>query len=461
MEVARKSTSYAVKLFLTIAIPICIVLIPTGEMFTSQIKLFLACTMFGILMFIFEQIDTTVAALFLTLSYIVFQVAPVSVVFKPWTTELTWTAVGCLIFISVAFDTNIFKRISYNIIAKIGTSYMGIIMSCGLMAIIIRVLMGCTGGCVPAALIAIGLCEACNLKQNKQAAGIIIATLVAVGNSDYFVYSPDYFALLAANMRAAIPSLDVNHFIIFKHNWMFLPCIFLFLFIVAKICGRNSAPIDRQIFIKMRDDLPPMDAREKKLLVAMLAILLYCFTIQFHHLSLIYAFLFIPLALFLPGINVGNTEHIKKTNYTFLFFFTGCQAIGVVGAYVGIAQYVSYFAAPYLVNMNAYVFTGAIWMFTFIMNFVMTPVAEMSAFALPIAQMCLDMNINPYPVMYAFFDGISNFVFPYESAFPLLFYSMGYIRLKDWMLLFGIKAVVDFLWLISVAFLWWHTIGLL
>lgn len=461
VAISEKKPSYIIKLALTVLIPIIICLIPVGELFTAQIKVFIACTLFGILMFVFEQVNTTVAAILLCMSYYVFGVAPLNVIFSTWTENFIWTAMGVLLLVSIANDTHLFRRLAYKILVILGNGYGGIMLSVGIIAVLIRLLLGATSAIVPVILIAISICHACGFKRDKYSAGIVMGALVTVGNMDYFIYSPDYFALLANNFAKVIPSMQLNHVIMLKYNWTFFVGIIVLLFIVCKICGRGCKHISRDEFKELQKQLPPMDAREKKLLVALVFILVYCFTINLHHQPMIYAFLLVPLFLCLPIVNVGTAENVKNTNFPFLFFITGCQAIGVVGNYAGIAQFVSTIVTPHVSGMSMSVFVASIWWFTFLMNFLMTPLAEMSAFAVPVAQICVDMGFNPYPVMYSFFNGITNIVLPYESAFPLLVYGFGYVRMKDWAIFCSAKALFDFVWLVTIAQLYWNVIGLM
>ncbi len=111
--------------------------------------------------------------------------------------------------------------------------------------------------------------------------------------------------------------------------------------------------------------------------------------------------------------------------------------------------------------MGQTTFLVIVWMFAFIMNFLMTPAAEMNAFTVPLAQIVTDMGYAAYPTMYTFFNGISNFVLPYESAWPLFVYSLGLIPMKDFVKVYSCKAILDFVWLITAGFAFWSFIGLM
>ena len=83
----------------------------------------------------------------------------------------------------------------------------------------------------------------------------------------------------------------------------------------------------------------------------------------------------------------------------------------------------------------------------------MTPAAEMNAFGGPLAQIASDMGYAVYPTMYTFFNGVSNFVLPYESAWPLFVYSLGLIPMKDFV------KVLSYRWVLVLA-VNWNNVGL-
>lgn len=60
----------------TLALPIIILLIPTTEAFTSDIRTFFAITLMGIAMFCFDEMDNAIAGILMMLLYIMTGIAP-------------------------------------------------------------------------------------------------------------------------------------------------------------------------------------------------------------------------------------------------------------------------------------------------------------------------------------------------------------------------------------------------
>ncbi len=102
-----------------------------------------------------------------------------------------------------------------------------------------------------------------------------------------------------------------------------------------------------------------------------------------------------------------------------------------------------------------------VWSIATGFNFLLTPYAEMATLTVPIVQITTDMGINPYPVILAFYQGLDQVVMPYES-FPYLYlFSFGIVAMKDFMKFFGIKLVLNLIYILCLAVPYWMVIGLL
>ena len=172
-------------------------------------------------------------------------------------------------------------------------------------------------------------------------------------------------------------------------------------------------------------------------------------------------FLLLPLICFLPGINLGQTQDIERVNFKFLFFITGCMAIGTVANGLGIGALISNMLLPYLSTLSTVSLVSMVWLLAVLVNFLLTPLAAMAAFGVPLAQIAADLGLNPLPVMYAFFQGLDQVIFPYEYALYLVPFSFGMVRLNDFMKAFAMKMGVAFIYLLLIGVPFWKLIGLL
>ena len=109
----------------TLALPIIILLIPTTEAFTTEIRTFFAITLMGIAMFCFDEMDNAIAGILMMLLYIMTGVAPSGTVFSAWTNDIPWYILATLLLVNILEDTTILKRIAYHCIIAAGGAVHG------------------------------------------------------------------------------------------------------------------------------------------------------------------------------------------------------------------------------------------------------------------------------------------------------------------------------------------------
>ena len=80
----KMSTNTIIKWVIAFIIPIILLLLPPGEILTKEIYIFLAITLFAILLIAFELTDSLVVGIILFTGYYVSGIAPAATVFAPW-----------------------------------------------------------------------------------------------------------------------------------------------------------------------------------------------------------------------------------------------------------------------------------------------------------------------------------------------------------------------------------------
>lgn len=453
-----KSTK--IKWLISIILPISICFIPVNDIFTVPIRSFIAVTLFGILLFGFELVETMVGALILMFGYVIAQVAPIATVMTPWTQDLPWMMLGSLLLVVIVQKTTLLNRIAYFCVIKTGGTYTGIIMGLITIGIIVSLLVPASTAVIGLFVIAFSLVKALDLGVSKASAGIMLATAMGFMDAYYFVYSPTYIALLYNAVQAVVP-VEPNYVTFFTDNAIFLVGLYIKGFILAKITKPKQAINGKQYFIEEQSKLATMTINEKKILGVLLALVAYLLTYSLHHQSMLYGFIIAPLVLYLPGFKIGTKADIASIDYATVFFIAACMSIGSAATYVGVGEAFSSIVYPLLQNAGQTTFFAILWVIIVIFNFLMTPAAEMATFGVPFAQICLDCGINVYPMMYTFFQGGSNLLLPYEAAMWLVVYSFGVIKLKDFVSIMGVKMIFDFLFLMTAGLAYWRLIGLL
>ncbi len=110
-------------------------------------------------------------------------------------------------------------------------------------------------------------------------------------------------------------------------------------------------------------------------------------------------------------------------------------------------------ASPTFVVMLVYVINV-------ILNFLLTPMAIMAGFTTTYLQIAGALGINPYVVYSIINLGCDQILFPYEYALYMLYFSFGFISIKDFVKYFGAKMVLCAVLLFIIIIPFWKFTGL-
>ncbi len=159
------STSYLIKWIISIAITVIIFLVPETEVFTYEVKGFLAITTLSMLMMAMELAHNIVPALLLQIGYYVLKIAPIETVFSAWQNQIPWLVLGSFIIAAIMEQTGLSKRIAYYCMLKakgrfsalmFASLIAGVIISAFVSASLARTAMLCA--------LMVSLCQAMDYK---------------------------------------------------------------------------------------------------------------------------------------------------------------------------------------------------------------------------------------------------------------------------------------------------------
>lgn len=443
-----------------VLLPLTAALVPCGAAYTVEIKKFLVVTLCAIAMFATEAIDNTIASLLLMIFYVIVGIAPFSTAFAAWTQELPWMMIGSFVVVAVIQRTTILKRIAYWCVLRTGGTYKGLLMGMVALGMITCTLIPSTSAAVIVAAITYGICESLHLGRSREAAGIMLAGQLGFMESYLFVYSPTFISVIFSTIHDTFP-VDMDYLTYLKHNAVFIPYVFLVGFLMTKMIRPAQPVFDRGIFRERLRELGPMQTEEKKTLTVLLLLVAYLLTYQWHGFPMIYGFLIAPALLYAPGIRVGRKEDLQQVNYGAVIFIAACMSIGTVATSIGLGDVIVDTLTPALQGMSPVLFLGIIWLIVVALNFLMTPVAEMTALGVPLTKICMRMGITPLVMCYTVFQGGSQLLLPYEVTMWLVAFGFGNVPMKDFIKICGMKMLVCFVYLMTVGMLYWKLIGLL
>lgn len=447
-----------IKWAFTLGLPLIIMLIPSNEIFTIQMKLFFASTLMGILCFAFEVVPQTTVALILPLFWVFFNVAPPAIVFQPWTQYIPWMMLSGLLMANVLESTGLLSRVAYLAILKTGATYTGILIGLAITGFLATMFVGSV--VVPMAALTYGICVALNLKMCKESAGIMLVGAMAclLPNMAKFT-APVLMMGIGESITGPLPLLG------FFESWYVnapLILFFIVMVIIAIFLFKPDQPISgKEYFQAKLDAQGKMTKNEWKTTLVISFFFIFIMTEQIHHMSITWGMALIPLLMIVPGIGAGTQKDIQRVNYGFILFITACMGIGSVAGSLGIGKIIVEIVMPLLTGKGFYTFFIIEWVLLVLCNFVMTPLAMEAAFTIPFATIGASLDLNPMAVYYFMVSSVDQIIMPYEYALYLVSFAFGIIRLTDFMKLMSIKMAVNLIIAFAILLPWWKFIGFL
>ena len=449
----------AVKWAVTLGFPIVLLLIPCNDVYTLSMKLFLALTLAAILMFAFENLNQTVVSLLLPFLYVVLQIAPANVALSPWTQTVPWMMISGLILANVLQSIGLLKRVAYKCIVLTGASYTGIILGIGITGLVLN-LMTPSQALVPLATLAYGICMALDYKKSPQAAGIMLAAAMASQIPTNFLLNPNVLIIYGIGGEVAGFNSTTWPLYLF-HNWPNFVYYVVLLLVIARIFRPKERLNRKAYFVEEYQKLGKMSKDEKKGLVVCAVLFLLLLTQSLHKVDAAYVFILTPLLAFIPGINIGKADDIRKANFPFIIFVVACMSIGSVAASLGFGTLVSNTVMPMLTGKSVTLILGLVWLLVVLVNFLLTPLAIQSTFTVPLTQIALSVGINPEAMWMTILHGSDQIILPYEYPLYMLFFSYGLMSMKDFSKFFSVKMVINLLFLLLFFIPYWNLIGFL
>ena len=453
--------SYLMKWIVTFAVPLLIWLIPTNEVFSSDLRLFLVITVFVILMVAFEFFNLYIPAMLLPLLYIMTGLATTQVAFSGFASDTAIIVFGSLLFANVLDSSGLLKRVAYWCILKTGGSFVGILYGIVLAGFAIT-LMTSGNGIYIVATLCYGICLAFNLGVSKESALVMLCGAFSSTTIRACIYTPGVMAILLGGANAVDPSISITWGSFFYHNWPYIVFVALMPIILVKIFKPNAnIENPKEYFTQQYNSLGKMTSTEKKAAILTVFLLVALFTQSIHKIGMVVIFSLIPLLSFAPGINIGTDKDIKNINFSMGFFVVACLGIGSVATGLGFGNLITQTLSPILAAAGNTFTLVAIWLFGVVANFLLTPIAILAAFSAPVTQIALDLGINPLGALYVLMNTLDQIILPYEYVNYLIFFSFGVMSMKDFAKIMGVKMIVGVIFLVTILFGWWNIIGVL
>lgn len=442
-----------------------IALLPVNAQFTAVIKLFAVISLFAVLCFAFELMEITIIALLLPMLYWGFQIAPLGVVFQPWTQSTVWLMFGGVILGACFDQSGVFKRLTFWFMTKTGGSFKALIYGLAIFAVF-GAYSGMGAPTVLYFVLIYGFCRALNLKPGSDTGAVLFYASYIAGGAIGVMLAYDPMFDIGMNMSKTVLAefmdvsvFNVTYYTYAFHNLVFIPLCFVLIWLGTKILKPDLNIGSKTFFREKYAELGKMTLVEKKSIGGGIFLFILFVTQKFTGFDVALCMMLASIYCFLPVVGYCDRKVLKEINYSVPLFVAGTMAIGTVGNSIGAGQLLASAFIPYL-GVNTFSNAFAIYLIGYVLNLVLTPMAVLAVSSGPIALAVYELGLNPIPVMYTLVLGSNNVLFPYEGAYYMLMFSYGYMNIKQFAKLFTAKAIVTLLWILLFAVPYWMMLGL-
>ncbi len=428
----------------------------------EKAALFYGITVFALALWALALIPDAITAFALPIAYIVTGVGKPAQMMSGWTSPIAWLLLGSLIIGSAMMRSGLARRIALGAMYMTGGSFYRLLWGILLAGLCLAPFSASpVGKAGILTVVCVGICEALGLeRKSREAAAVMTAGFIGIAGARFTFLSAGSDNMLFVGLIKEASDIEISWMAFFKHN--FVPSVIYCALSLATMIAvlRPNRHVRSKEYVRSEYAAqPPMSKAEMKISLVLFVMILLFVTESIHKMNAGWLLLLLACVTALPGMRLTDTESICKVSYTAMFFVVGCMSIGSAASTTGASQSLVDAVMPYLSGSEAYMMAAS-YVGGAVLNFLLTPLAALGALTAPLTQAAVKLGLNPVPIMYSFTYGVDQYIFPYEIAALLLFYSLGWTSLKQIVLVFGVRFFVGLFWLLGVAYPWWKWMGL-
>ena len=454
----------ALKWIVSIVIPIIVYfLIPIdGQTVTHAMAMFLAITTWAVCMWAMDGMNEVAVGLVLPVLYIVLCGVKQQVVYSPWLSEVPIIVIGGFALGKILQETGLGKRIGLTCVRCMGGSFIGTLIGLTLAVSIVAPLVpAITGKAAIFCAIGISLCDALDFKpKSREATAVILTCCLAVASTKLCYLTGGADLVLGMGLLNKVSGINTSWMEYAAHN--FLPGMLYTAMSVGLVMLILPSKVDRQALrstlqIKYQE-LGPVTSEQKRAALLMLATLILLATDKLHGVAAGLVLIGITFVAFLPGVRLLDGPKFSKINFAPLFFIMGCMTIGSAGGFLKVTGWIAGITLPYLHGMTDTLAGIASYVLGAGANFLLTPLAATTTMTSPLVELGMQMKMDPRVLFYSFQYGLDNYIFPYEYAVILYFFSSGYMLFKDMVKVLAARMILTGVFLFFIAIPFWKMV---
>lgn len=447
---------------IALLVPLLCFLIPEGGHVTWNLKLFLYVTSVIIFIIAFDFFNTAWPAIVLPTLYAIQGIVPTEIAFSSWTSTTVWMIIGAYVMTGALEECGLLKRIAMTCIRACGGSFTGTMFGLYFAGYVLAWVTFCNAYVVMA-MLSYAICVAMKTGKSFDSALLLFAGQIGALTVQLYTFEATYNSMMQTSVQTVIPDFMVPWYCYPLYN---LPGFFitlLFLFIVTKVFKTKDRSLEgaKEFFDKQYKAMGKISKREIKAGILLLALLIYLVTTPFHGMPIAYGFMVMPYLMFLPGVNIADSNSIAKVNWSVVFFIATCLCIGSVSIYLNLGVLLSDVLTPMLDSIGTVPGILVIYLAGTLANLVLTPAAMISTLSGPLAQIAMDLDMNIWPYLLTLVYSTESIFLPHEVGATLIFYGFGLMTMGQFIKLNLFKMTFFFIMFALVQIPFWFLIGLL
>lgn len=462
MSTTKMDKSTIIKLVVTFGIPIIILLIPTNEIYTAQMRMAIALTVGFLIWCAVELTDMVVPALLWPALLILTNTVPAATVYSSYLNTTYFGIAAAFVWTAVLERSGVLKRLCFFIVSKSKGSYLSIAIFLFLAGFVISTMTFATA-CLVIAIICASFVKTMKIEKTETAAVIMMVGMLAASTVRMFLYYPLMQGCILSSVRAVNPEFSFGFVELFIYNWpVFIYCI-LFIVLMVFLTKKSYTLTDcgKEWFAEELKSMGKMSRDEKMGAISIAIVMVWIMSNPITNLDSMLSFIIAVAFLYFPGVNAGTARDVASVNIGMLLFFAACMGIGAVCSYVGITAWMSTTLVSLLGSMNLTLMLLLVLFIGFLLNFAMTPVAMLAGFSGMFYSIFVSMGIDPLAAIFTFNYSTDMVLLPYEYVTFLLFFSMGCISVKQFFKYHALKCITFVLFFAAIIIPYWYLIGLI
>jgi len=433
-----------------------------GVTLTHSMAMFLVVTIWAVSVWAMDLINDIAVGMLLPTLYIVLCGVPGKVIAGPWSSQVPNTIIGGFILCKILQDTGLGRRIGLGSMNMMGGSFIGALI--GLMCAVFVInpfIPSAAGKAIIFCAIVVSLCESLDFKkQSREATAFMLVAFVSVASSKLCFLTGGVDLVLGMDLVDKVLATETSW--LEYAMWNFLPATLYALMSVAIVIIMLPSRINKDEFkavLQMRyNELGSMSKLEKRAALLMMFTLVMLSTDKWHGMATGMTLIFVAFIAFIPKVGLMTSDSLRKVNFSPLFFIMGCMAIGSAGNFLKATDWLAANSLHYFESLSVTWAGIASYVFGVTGNFLLTPLAATASLSSPLIELGLQMGVEPLVLYFSFQYGLDNYIFPYEYAILLLFYSFGYIHFASMVKMLAVRMVATALFLFFIAIPFWNWI---